>query len=177
MSNADQFEEHVARLEAAFPGVPSIGCIDMCYDTKVVEKGVGVVAYEGVTAVAGVLEQVSSMPIKYIQRFKNDLDKVRADSHDTVCIGFCMGNDACVMSTVGSVLGQKNVSLAGGTGDAGKVSVNGKIYTDADAYVFVKKQQRQGRRVQREYLQTYGRGLQAYRFQNRPRKLHHRRPE
>ena len=138
MSNADRFEEHVAQLEEAFPGVPSIGCIDMCYDTKVVEKGVGVVAYEGVTAVAGVLEQVSTMPVKYIQRFTNDLDKVKAGNNDTVCIDFCTGNDACVMSTVGSVLKQKRVVLVGGTGDAGKVSVNGKIYTDADAYVFIK---------------------------------------
>ena len=138
LSNADQFEEHVAQLEAAFPGVPSIGCIDMCYDTKVVEKGVGIVAYEGVTAVAGVLEQVSTMPVKYIQRFMKDLDKVRAGSNNTVCIDFCTGNDACVLTTVSSVLGSKKIPLVGGTGDAGKVSVNGKVYTDADAYVFVK---------------------------------------
>ena len=138
LSNADQFEEHVAQLEAAFPGVPSIGCIDMCYDTKVVEKGVGVVAYEGVTAVAGVLEQVSTMPVKYIQRFMKDLDRVRAGSNNTVCIDFCTGNDACVLTTVSSVLGSKKIPLVGGTGDAGKVSVNGKVYTDADAYVFVK---------------------------------------
>ena len=138
MSNADQFDKHVAELEEAFPGVPSIGCIDMCYDTRVIEKGVGIVAYEGVTAVAGVLEQVSTMPVKYIQRFMNDMDKVKAGTNDTVCIDFCTGNDACVLTTVGSVLGRKKIALVGGTGDAGKVSVNGKVYTDADAYVFVK---------------------------------------
>lgn len=138
LSNADQFEEHVAQLEDVFPDVPSIGCIDMCYDTKVVEKGVGVVAFEGVTAVAGVLEQVSTMPVKYIQRFMKDMEEVKAGSNDTVCIDFCTGNDACVLTTMGSVLGSKRISLVGGTGDAGKVSVNGKVYTDADAYVFVK---------------------------------------
>ena len=31
ISNNEQFEEHVAQFEAAFPGVPSIGCIDMSY--------------------------------------------------------------------------------------------------------------------------------------------------
>ena len=138
LSNADQFEEHVAQLEAAFPGVPSIGCIDMCYDTKVVEKGVGIVAYEGVTAWAGVLEQVSTMPVKYIKRFMNDMDKVKPGSNDTVCIDFCTGNDACVLTTVGTVLSSKKISLVGGTGDAGKVSVNGRVYTDADVYVFIK---------------------------------------
>ena len=138
MSNADQFEQHVAELEALFPGVPSIGCIDMCYDTKVVEKGVGVVAYEGVTASAGVLEQVSTMPVKYIQRFMNDMNKVKAGSGDTVCIDFCTGNDACVLTTVESVLDDRKISLVGGTGDAGKVSANGRIYSDADAYIFIK---------------------------------------
>ena len=55
MSNGDQFEEHVKKLEDLFPGVPSIGCIGMSYDTQVVEKGVGVVAYtDGVAAVANV---------------------------------------------------------------------------------------------------------------------------
>ena len=64
MSNADQFEAHVAELEALYPGVPSIGCIGMSYDTKVVEKGVGVVAFTGVTAAANVLEQVSVIACK-----------------------------------------------------------------------------------------------------------------
>ena len=63
MSNADQFEAHVTELESLFPGVPSIGCIGMSYSTRVVEKGVGLVAfYDNVTAVANVLEQASTMP-------------------------------------------------------------------------------------------------------------------
>ena len=44
MSNGSQFEKHVKELEELFPQVPSIGCIGMSYDTRVVEKGVGVVA-------------------------------------------------------------------------------------------------------------------------------------
>ena len=36
MSNDRQFEQHVKELEALFPGVPSIGCIGMSYDTQVV---------------------------------------------------------------------------------------------------------------------------------------------
>ena len=65
MSNRDQFEKHVEELETLYPGVPSIGCIGMSYDTTVVEAGVGITAFtEGVTAVANVLLQVSSMPVK-----------------------------------------------------------------------------------------------------------------
>ena len=82
MSNADQFEAHVTELESLFPGVPSIGCIGMSYSTRVVEKGVGLVAfYDNVTAVANVLEQASTMPVKYIERMEQDLKNVHASSN------------------------------------------------------------------------------------------------
>lgn len=139
MSNADQFEAHVAQLEAAFPEVPSIGCVGMSYDRQVIEKGVMVVAFtDGVMATANVIEQVSSMPVKYIKRLQKDLDKVRASVNNTVCIDFSTGNDACLLTTMCSVLDNKKAALVGGTGDAGKVSANGKIYEDAAAYALIK---------------------------------------
>ena len=74
LSNQTQFEQHVRELEQLFPGVPSIGCIGMSYDTKVVENGVGLIGFsDGVQATANVLEQVSTMPVKYISRLKDDL--------------------------------------------------------------------------------------------------------
>lgn len=139
LSNADKFEEHVAQLEAAFPGVPSIGCIGMSYQNQVIEKGVMVVAYtDGVTATVNVLEQVSLMPVKYIGRLQQDLERVKPSSQNTVCINFCSGNDACVLTTMYSVLKRKGVSTIGGTGDAGRLSANGKIYEDASVYALVK---------------------------------------
>lgn len=139
MSNGKQFEAHVEELQQLYPDVPSIGCIGMSYDTKVVEEGVGITAFtDGVTAVANVLEQVSSMPVKYIRRLGQDIQQINASSKDTVCIDLCAGNDACVLTTMYSVLGKKNISLMGGTGDAGKVSVNGKVYEDAVVYALVK---------------------------------------
>lgn len=139
LSNGEQFERHVAELEKLYPGIPSIGCIGMSYDTRIVEKGVGIIAFtDGVTAAANVLEEVSAMPVKYIERLQQDVNKVKGSSRDTVCIDFCAGNDACVLTTIYSVLGRQNISLVGGTGDAGKVSANGKIYQDAVAYAMVK---------------------------------------
>ena len=44
-SNNSQFETHVKALEKLYPNVPSIGCIGMSYDTRIVEKGVGVIAF------------------------------------------------------------------------------------------------------------------------------------
>ena len=160
MSNADQFEAHVAELEQLYPGVPSIGCIGMSYDTKVVEKGVGVVAFTGVTAVANVLEQVSVMPVKYIERLEQDLKKVGASERDTVCLDFCTGNDAYVLTTIYSVLRKAHIQLVGGTGDAGKVSANGKIYEDAAVYVLVKNQ---GGKV-KVYKENMYRPLSDYRL-------------
>ncbi len=139
MSNNNQFEKHVKELEELYPKVPSIGCIGMCYDTRVTESGVGVVAFlNGVKAAANVLEQVSVMPVKYIRRLEKDLREINASQADTICIDFCAGNDACMLTTIHTALRHRNVSLVGGTGDGGKVSANGKIYEDSVAYALIK---------------------------------------
>lgn len=139
LSNSAQFEMHVKALEARYPGIPSIGCIGMSYDTKVVENGVGVIAFsDGVSATANVLEEVSVMPVKYIDRMEKDLVRVNASRQDTVCIDFCTGNDACVLTTLYSSLKKNGIQLVGGTGDGGRVSANGRIYEDAVAYALVK---------------------------------------
>ena len=141
MSNNEQFEQHVEELERHFPGVPSIGCIGGSYggQTVVADNGVAVIAMEGnLSVVTNVLEQASTMPVKYIGRLEEDINKVAASENNTICIDFCSGNDACVLTTIYSVLGKKHISLVGGTGDGGKVSVNGKIYADADAYALIR---------------------------------------
>ena len=141
LSNNTQFEDHVRTLEKLYPAVPSIGCIGMSYQTGVVEHGVGIIAFsDGVTAAANVLEQVSTMPVKYIQRLERDMQTVGGSSRDTVCIDFCAGNDACVLTTIYTALRQRGISLVGGTGDQGKVSANGRVYQDAVAYALVRNQ-------------------------------------
>ncbi len=139
LSNNEQFQEHVQALEKLFPGVPSIGCIGMSYQTSVVENGVGVIAFsDGVSASANVLEQVSTMPVKYIRRLEQDIQKVGGSNRDTVCIDFCTGNDACVLTTMYTALRQRGISLVGGTGGEGRVSANGVIYEDAVVYGLVR---------------------------------------
>jgi len=160
MSNADQFEAHVKELSDIYPMVPSIGCIGMSYDTKVVEKGVGIVAFHDVQAATNVLEQVSTMPVKYIQRLEKDLSRIDGNNNNTVCIDFCTGNDACVLTTLYSVLRRRNISLVGGTGDAGKVSVNGRVYEDAVVYALIKNT---GGRV-KVYKENIYRQLDDYHF-------------
>ncbi len=161
LSNEAQFETHVKALESLYPGVPSIGCIGMSYDTRIVERGVGVIAFsDGVKAAANVLEQVSLMPVKYIRRLEEDLRQVGASGRDTVCIDFCTGNDACVLTTIYSALKKREISLIGGTGDAGKVSANGRIYQDAVVYGIVKNE---NGRV-KAYKENIYHPLENYRF-------------
>ena len=139
LSNDRQFEDHVRELEKRYPGVPSIGCIGMSYQTGIVENGVGVIAFsDGVSAAANVLEEVSVMPVKYIQRLERDMRQVGGGSRDTVCIDFCTGNDACVLTTMHTALRQRGMSLVGGTGGEGRVSANGRVYRDAVVYGVVR---------------------------------------
>ncbi len=161
LSNSEQFETHVKELERLYPHVPSIGCMGMSYDVSIVEKGVGVIAYyDGISAAANVLEHASTMPVKYIKRVETDLAAIHGSQNDTVCIDFCTGNDACVLTTLYSVLKRQGISLVGGTGDAGKVSVNGTVYQDAAAYALIKNH---GGRV-KAYKENIYRQMGDYRF-------------
>ncbi len=161
LSNNDQFEAHVKALEQRFPGVPSIGCVGMCYQIGIVENGVGVIAFtDGVTAAANVLEDVSTMPVKYIQRMERDMRAVGGSGGDTVCIDFCAGNDACVLTTINTVLHRRGVPLVGGTGAEGRVSANGRVYADAVAYGLVRNR---GGRV-KTYKENIYHQLGNYRF-------------
>ena len=79
MSNKEQFEKHVEELEQHFPGVPSIGCIGGSYggQTVAVDNGVAVIAMEGnLNVVTNVLEEASTMPVKYIGRLESDISKL-----------------------------------------------------------------------------------------------------
>ena len=111
----------------------------MSYQTGIVENGVGVIAFtDGVSAAANVLEQVSTMPVKFIRRLEKDIQQVGGGSRNTVCIDFCTGNDACVLTTMYTVLQQRGISLVGGTGGEGRVSANGRVYQDAVVYGVVR---------------------------------------
>lgn len=160
-SNDAQFESHVKALEKRYPNVPSIGCIGMSYDTRVAEQGVGVIAFLGdVSAAANALEQVSVMPVKYIRRLEEDIRRVNGTGSNTVCIDFCTGNDACVLTTMNAALKRNGISLVGGTGDAGRVSANGTVYRDAAVYAIVKNH---GGRV-KTYKENIYHPLGNYRF-------------
>lgn len=65
-----------------------------------------------------------------------------------------------MLTTIYSVLKKKNISLVGGTGDGGKVSANGKIYSDAVAYALVKNKNGKVK----AYKENIYRQMDNYRF-------------
>lgn len=140
-SSAEKFEENVETLEKLYPGVPSIGCIAMGYSTTIVEKGVSVTAFtDGVTVKTDVLEKVSQAPARYIDRVKAAVDAVKPGKNNTAIIDFCSGNDAAVLTTLSGITEKYGIQIMGATADAGKVSVNGKIYPDAMAFAVIRNE-------------------------------------
>ncbi len=141
VSNEAKFEENVEALEKLYPGVPSIGCVGMGYDTTVLENGVSITAFkDGVTVAAGAMEKVSVSPARYIARVEKDIADVHPGKDNTAIIDFCAGNDAAVLTTLSSLVSKYNLQVMGATGDAGKVSANGKVYVDGMAYAVVKNE-------------------------------------
>lgn len=138
ISNGKQLEQHAKELKEIYPDVPFIGGTGHFYGRTVKEGGVGVVAFTGVKAAAGVMRYASSMPIHDVSALSRNVSAVSASSNDTVCLDICTGNDACVLTSMDSVLGRSGISLVGGTSMDPFVCVNGEIYQDADAYLLVK---------------------------------------
>lgn len=135
-----QYAESVAaEVEKAFPGVPSIGCVGMCYAGKeVYEDGLLVIGFEGVEAVTGVVDHVGKMPLASIESFQKDVQRIGAGREDTVCVDFTTGNDADLVTTLNIALLPKGIPLVGGTAWESTVFCDGKAYHDASAYALVR---------------------------------------
>lgn len=140
-TTADEFEKNVAELSKMFPGVPSISCVGMGYDTSILEKGVFITAFkDGVTVATGVLEKVSVSPARYISRIEKDIEAVRPGKDNTAIIDFCAGNDAAVLTTLSGLIKKYGLQVMGATGDAGKVAVDGTVYEDAMVYAVIRNE-------------------------------------
>ncbi len=140
-STKDYFEKSVEFIEKTYPGVPSIGCVGMGYDSSILESGVSVTAFtEGVKVAVGVMEDVSTKPARNIFRLEKDIETVKPGKENTVIIDFCTGNDAAVLTTLRSIIEKHNLQVMGATADESKVSLNGTIYNDAMVYAVVKNE-------------------------------------
>lgn len=142
MTNKKQFNEHVSMLEEKYPHVPSLGFICTSYsDHTTIDQGVTIISFSDTQAVAtNVIPELSSMPVRHIFRMEEDLKNINATSNNTVCIDFSTttADDSKLMTTLGSVLERKGISLIGGSVAENQVSCNGIIYEDACIYALIK---------------------------------------
>lgn len=139
MTTEDNFENHVSELEKLFPGIPSIGCIGMSYGGPTSnEAGVTVVALSDIDVRADVIEQLSTMPMKYIHRLQKAINDVNAEKGNSVCFDFSSGYDGKLVTTLNVILESLGIPLIGGTDDCGKVSANGKVFNDSCAFMIIR---------------------------------------
>ena len=138
-STAEKFESNVKELEKLYPGVPSISCVGMGYDTAILENGTMVTAFvDGVDVATGVMEKVSVSPARSIASVQKNIESIRPGKDNTAIIDFCAGNDAAVLTTLSSLITKYNLQVMGATGDAGKVAANGVVYEDGMVYAVIK---------------------------------------
>lgn len=140
VSDKEVFKEKVSQLEDMFPGVPSIGCVGESYcGTDVMEKGIMIVGLTGdVTVVTDIITNVSTAPVACIKSIEKNVAKINSGRDNTVLIDFCSANDESVLTTIQSVIENKNIQLTGGTAWEGLVCCNGKVHEDACTYALVK---------------------------------------
>lgn len=142
----DRLLEESELLMEKYPDTPCIGTSGTSFHNgRDMEQQLVVTAFlEGVEAICGVMEHISSMPLLGIKQVQEKAAKIAPGNENTVCIEFCTGAEEKMISTLQAGLAGKNIGVIGGTvygypADAvGAVSVNGKIYEDACAYVFIR---------------------------------------
>ena len=139
ITSAENFGRHVNELEQMYKGVPSIGGIGMSYaGMSATERGVTLIGLYDVDVCAGAIEELSTMPVKYIKRLTDAINSTRASEGNSACLDFTTGHDGKLVTTVNIELDKRKIPLIGGTVDGPNVSVNGKIYEDACAFLIIK---------------------------------------
>ena len=142
----DKIEGVTEILAEKFPDVPIIGTGATSYiESEASDKILVIVAFEsGAVVKAGVLRYLSSAPLFDILSLEKSLSEIRPGQSDTICLEYCTNDEERLVTSMNVALEKPNVPLLGGTvfgtpaGQASIVSVNGKIYKDACAWMLVK---------------------------------------
>ena len=141
VSDESMLADAAAQIEQVFPGVPSIGGVGQSYAGKVtVDQGISVIGMKDqIKVAAGVLEEASRIPAKYIRRLEDAFAAVDAQEGNTACYDLCSaGADLRAVTTLSSYMRPRGYELAGGTSNSSTVACNGKIYKDACAFLVFK---------------------------------------
>lgn len=147
-SGVDKFEEHAKGMKERFPEAITMGSTTFatfCKEGAFKETLVILAFEEGIRCQASLLEEVDRYPLKYIERVKECASTFQKPEN-TICLEFSSALISCeelVLSTLNAVLSKKKIPVFGGSsGDKGKaekafISLNGKVYQDACAFVMI----------------------------------------
>lgn len=142
----DKLKEVAELLAQRYPKAQCIGSSGTSfYNGKDMGQQLVITAFlSGIEAVAGVIEHVSTMPLLSIESIQKNVSAIAPGTDNTVCIEFCTNSEEKLVTTLSAGIGNKKVSIIGGTvfgyaqGECGHVCVNGKTYDDACAYVLIR---------------------------------------
>lgn len=145
-SEVNKFKDTVKYVNEIYPKITVIGTTGYSIIGKnTLKNSVVLLAIEdGLEIKAAVLEEIDKYPVKYINRLEKDVDNIKSDHNNTVCLEFCTGYEEMIVSTINSAIKKSNIPLIGGTSQGidkeGKkyVSLNGKVYSDACVYALIK---------------------------------------
>ncbi|MNO31141.1 FIST N domain protein [compost metagenome] len=148
-SDVEHFEKYNEVIKGRFKDSIILGsttfagfCKDGAYKDSLLVLGIE----EGIECYADVLEDANRFPLKYVDRIKQCLQNFE-DTKNTVCFEISTALMSCeelVLSTINSVLEEKEIPLFGGSaGDYGiaertMIALNGVVYNNACAFVFIK---------------------------------------
>ncbi|WNS45978.1 FIST N-terminal domain-containing protein [Paenibacillus sp. MMS20-IR301] len=148
-ADVEHFGQYNEEIKARFGDSILLGsstfagfCKDGAYKEGLLVMGID----EGIECYADVLEEADRFPLKYVDRINGCLDKFN-NLQDIICFEISAALISCeelVLSTLNSVLEEKGIPLFGGSaGDYGRaertmISLNGNVYNNACAFVFIK---------------------------------------
>lgn len=148
-SGVEDFEEYAKKLKELFPNSITMGATTFASFSKegaFKDSCMVLGIEEGIECEADVLEEVDCYPLKYVKRVERCVSKFN-NENNLLCLEMTtalISSEELVLSTLNSVLAKKNIPLFGGSsGDRGRaektmISLNGKIYQNACAFVIIK---------------------------------------
>ncbi len=146
-ADEEYFSEYSILLSAKFSESIVIGStsyLHMC-EQGYSKEGIYLAAVYGIKCCGGVIEEAGRFPGKYIDGFEANLARI-SEQETSVCFELCALSYYCeelFLDRLYNILKERDIPLFGGSAgshmskDNVMVCYNGKVYTEAAAYVFI----------------------------------------
>ncbi|MCR5545415.1 MAG: hypothetical protein K6F30_02960 [Lachnospiraceae bacterium] len=142
-----RIEEITEVLKKKYPNAQTIGTAGRGYCNDIIDDKnifIATAFTDEAKICAGVMKHLASAPLSDLNNLEKALREIDPKEDNTVCIELCTNNEERLVSTMNVSLSKYRVNLLGATtfgtpeGKTSKVSVNGKIYENACAFMVIK---------------------------------------